>query len=240
MMTYIDGFVLAVPNANKEAYRKMASDCSVIFKKHGAIAFVENWGEEVPQGKTNCFNSAVKKKDDETVMFSWIVWPDRAARDAGNAAMMADPDMAMPEGGMPFDGMRMIFGGFEHLVGDALARPGVINGTVLPVPADKRADYTAAAAKMAEVFIEHGATSVVDGWADDVPEGKVNSFHSAVLEKPGETVVFSWINWKDQAAHDAGWEKAMADPRMEQYNPAMVGADMGRMIYGTFKPIVVA
>ncbi|MDP3461080.1 MAG: DUF1428 domain-containing protein [Hyphomonas sp.] len=239
-MTYVDGFVLAVPDAKKEAYRKMASDGSVIFKKHGALGFVECWGDDVPQGKTNCFNSAVMKKPDETVVFSWIVWPDRAARDAGNAGMMADPDMGMPEGGMPFDGMRMIFGGFEHLLGDAFAKPGLINGTVMPVPADKRTAYTAAAKKMADLFLEYGATSVVDAWSDDVPEGKVNSFHTAVLKKPGEDIVFSWINWKDQAAHDAGWEKIMADPRMAEHGPASVGADMGRMIYGTFKPIVVA
>jgi uncharacterized protein YbaA (DUF1428 family) len=111
---------------------------------------------------------------------------------------------------------------------------------VMPVPADQRAAYTAAAKKMAELFIECGATSVVDAWSDDVPEGKVNSFHTAVLKKPGEDIVFSWINWKDQAAHDAGWEKAMADPRMGEFSPAIVGADMGRMIYGTFRPLVVA
>ncbi|MEQ9507166.1 MAG: DUF1428 domain-containing protein [Hyphomonas sp.] len=239
-MTYVDGFVLAVPDANKEAYRKMASDASVIFKKHGAIGFVECWGEDVPQGKTNCFNSAVMKKDGETVMFSWVIWPDRAARDAGNAGMIADPDMAMPEGGMPFDGMRMIYGGFEHLLGDALAAPGVIDGTVLPVPADKRAAYTAAAEKMADMFMEYGAVSVVDAWSDDVPEGKVNSFHTAVLKKPDEDIVFSWINWKDAATRDAAWEKITADPRMAEFNPGTVSADMGRMIYGTFKPIVVA
>lgn len=239
-MTYVDGFVLAVPDANKEAYRKMASDASKVFRKHGAVGFVENWGEDVPQGKTNCFNSAVMKKPDETVMFSWIVWPDRAARDAGNQAVMADPDLGGPGMEMPFDGMRMIYGGFAHLLGDPLAKPGVINGSVLPVPSDKRAEYTAAAKKMADLFVDCGAISVVDAWSDDVPEGKVNSFHTAVLKKPGEDIVFSWINWKDQAAHDAGWEKAMADPRMGEFGPQSVGADMGRMIYGTFRPIVVA
>jgi len=136
--------------------------------------------------------------------------------------------------------MRMIIGGFAHLLGDALAKPGVINGSVLPVSSDKRAEYTAAAKKMADLFVECGATSVVDAWSDDVPEGKVNSFHTAVLKKPGEDTVFSWINRKDQAAHDAGWQKAMADPRMGEFGPQSVGADMGRMIYGTFKPIVVA
>lgn len=236
-MYYIDGFVLPVPDANEEAYRKMAADAEKIFRKHGAIGFVENWGADVPQGKTTCFNSAVLKKDNESVMFSWIVWPDKAARDAGNAAMMADPEMEAPDE-MPFDMQRMIFAGFEQLIGDALARPGLINGTVIPVPAANRAKYTALADKMGKLFIEHGATSVVDAWGDDVPEGKVTSFHMAVKKQPGEDVVFSWINWKDQAAHDKGWETIMQDPRMAEFGPNMAGADMGRMIYGTFKPIV--
>jgi len=240
-MAYVDGFVLAVPNAKKEDYRKMAADAAKVFRKHGAIGFVETWGDEVPQGKTNCFNSAVMKKDDESVVFSWIIWPDKAARDAGNAATMVDPafDGMTPET-MPFDGQRMIFGGFEHLFGDALAKPGYIDGTLMPVPAANKAAYMKLAGKMNDMFVEHGAVSVVDAWSDDVPEGKVNSFHTAVLEKPGEAIVFSWINWKDRATRDAGWEKVTADPRMAEFNPSQAGADLGRMIYGTFKPIVVA
>lgn len=95
-MTYIDGFVLAVPTANKEAYRKMASDASRVFVRHGAVAFLEGWGEDVPQGKVNCLNSAVLKEPGETVMFSWIVWRDRAARDAGNSAVMVVRTSAGP------------------------------------------------------------------------------------------------------------------------------------------------
>lgn len=240
-MAYVDGFVLPVPAANKEAYRKLATEASIVFRKHGAIGFVENWGVNVPQGKQNCFNSAVMRKPDETVMFSWIVWPDRATRDAGNQAVMTDPDMEKAAaGGMPFEGMRMIYGGFEQLFGDALAAPGIIDGTVLPVPAASRAAYTDAAEKMAEMFCEHGAVSVVDCWSDDVPEGKVNSFHSAVLRKPDEAIVFSWINWKDPDVQAKGWETIMSDPRMEQYTPARVGADLGRMIFGSFTPLVVA
>lgn len=238
-MAYIDGFVLAVPSARKDAYQKMASDAAAVFRRLGAIGFVENWGLDVPQGKVNCFNSAVMRKPDETVMFSWIVWPDRAARDAGNKAMMEDPAFeGMSAETMPFDGQRMIFGGFEHLFGDALAAPGIVDGTLMPVPAGSRAAYVAAAEKLAAVFVEHGATSVVDAWGDDLPEGKVNSFHTAVLKKPDENVIFSWINWKDAATRQAGWDKAMADPRMAEFSPFTTGADLGRMIYGTFEPIV--
>ncbi|MBI1400871.1 DUF1428 domain-containing protein [Hyphomonas sp.] len=238
-MAYIDGFVLAVPSAKKDAYQKMASDASAVFRRLGAIGLVENWGLDVPQGKVNCFNSAVMRRPDETVMFSWIVWPDRAARDAGNKAMMEDPAFeGMSPETMPFDGQRMIFGGFEQLFGDALAAPGIVDGTLMPVPAGSRAAYLAAAEKLAAVFVEHGATSVVDAWGDDLPEGKVNSFHTAVLKKPDENVIFSWINWKDAATRQAGWDKAMADPRMAEFSPVTTGADLGRMIYGTFEPIV--
>jgi uncharacterized protein YbaA (DUF1428 family) len=239
-MAYIDGFVLAVPNARKAAYQKMASDAAAVFRRLGAIGFVENWGLEVPQGKVTCFNSAVMRKPDETVMFSWIVWPDRAARDAGNKAMMEDPAFeGMSPETMPFDGQRMICGGFEPLFGDALAAPGIVDGTLMPVPAGSRAAYTAAAEKLAAVFVEHGATTVVDAWGEDLPEGKVNSFHTAVLKKPDENVIFSWINWKDAATRQAGWDKAMADPRMAEFSPVTTGADLGRMIYGTFEPLVV-
>src|SRR3990167_1999597 len=87
-MAYIDGFVLAVPSARKDAYHKLATDAAVVFRRHGAIGFVENWGLEVPQGKVNCFNSAVMRKPDETVMFSWIVWPGRGG---GPAPLMSRP-----------------------------------------------------------------------------------------------------------------------------------------------------
>ncbi len=237
-MTYIDGFVLAVPDANKEAYRQHAHEAWPMFQGLGATSMVEGWGDDVPDGKVNSINSAVMRKPDETALFSWVTWPDKAARDAGWQKMMASgpPEGAMQT--MPFDGSRMIYGGFQTLVGNVYAKVGYIDGTVIPVPADKRDAYTEASQKMADLFIEHGAISVVDGWGDDVPEGKVNSFHTAVLRKPEEAVVFSWINWKDKAARDAGWEKIMADPRMEQYSPNTVGADMSRMIFGSFTPLV--
>lgn len=239
-MAYVDGFVAAVPDANREAYRKLATDASVVFKKHGAISFVENWGVDVPQGKVNCLNSAVMRKPDETVVFSWIVWPDKAARDAGNAEVMVDPDLGGPGMEMPFDGMRMIYGGFEHLFGDAMAAPTILDGTVMPILAANKAAYVEAAVKMADLFREYGATAVVDCWGDDLPEGKVNSFHTAVLRKPDEAVVFSWIGWKDKAAQEKGWASIMADPRMQELSPKTVGADMGRMIFGSFEPLVVA
>ncbi|MEQ9814308.1 MAG: DUF1428 domain-containing protein [Azospirillaceae bacterium] len=113
-MTYVDGFLLAVPRANKEAYREMASMALEVFREHGALQAWECWGDDVPDGKVTSFPMAVKLKEDEVVVFSWIVWPSREARDAGNAKVMADP--RLKGGTMPFDGMRMMFGGFEVLV----------------------------------------------------------------------------------------------------------------------------
>ena len=114
-MSYVDGFVIPVPTENKEAYRKLAADAAVIFRDHGALHVVECWGDDVPDGKVTDFRGAVKAEAGETVVFSWIVWPSKAARDEGNAKVMADPRMDMGAE-MPFDGKRMIFGGFEPIV----------------------------------------------------------------------------------------------------------------------------
>jgi uncharacterized protein YbaA (DUF1428 family) len=115
-VTYIDGFVLAVPTANREAYRRYAEEAAAIFKEHGALKVVECWGDDVPEGKITSFPMAVKCKPDETVVFAWILWPDRAARDAGHAKVVVDPRMQPEQGAMPFDGQRMIFGGFATLL----------------------------------------------------------------------------------------------------------------------------
>ena len=114
-MAYVDGFVLAVPTANREAYRKLASSMVSLFKDCGATKVVECWGTDVPEGKITSFPMAVQCKPDETVVFSWVWWPSKEVRDAGNKKMMEDPRMtAMHD--MPFDGQRMIYGGFEPIV----------------------------------------------------------------------------------------------------------------------------
>ena len=114
-MAYVDGFVLAVPNANRDVYRKHAEEAAILFKEHGALQLVECWGDDVPAGEVTSFPMAVKCEDDETVVFSWILWPSREARDAGMKNFMADPRMSQM-GPMPFDGKRMIYGGFEMIV----------------------------------------------------------------------------------------------------------------------------
>ena len=115
-MQYVDGYVIAVPDANKESYRSLAETAAVIFKDHGALSVVECWGDDVPEGKLTSFSMAVQRKADESIVFSWIAWPSKEVRDLGMAAVMQDPRMKQYENQMPFDGKRMIFGGFRVLV----------------------------------------------------------------------------------------------------------------------------
>ncbi|NEX95217.1 DUF1428 domain-containing protein [Caulobacter sp. 17J65-9] len=113
-MSYVDGMVAAVPTANKDAYLAHARAMAAIFKEYGATRVVETWGDDVPEGKVTDFRRSVQATPDETVVFSWVTWPDKAARDAGWAKMMQDTRMQAHD--MPFDGKRMIYGGFEGLL----------------------------------------------------------------------------------------------------------------------------
>jgi uncharacterized protein YbaA (DUF1428 family) len=115
-MAYIDGYLVPVPTANRETYRQVAQKASAVFKEYGALKVVECWGDDVPEGKVTSFTMAVKRKEDETVVFSWIWWPSREARDVGMKAAMADPRLKEGMDPMPFDGQRLIYGGFEVLV----------------------------------------------------------------------------------------------------------------------------
>ncbi|HEY7766115.1 MAG TPA: DUF1428 domain-containing protein [Aestuariivirgaceae bacterium] len=115
-MAYIDGFVAAVPTANRETYRKHAQDAAAVFKECGALKVVECWGDDVPEGKVTSFPMAVKRKEDETVVFSWILWPSRERRNEGMKKAMSDPRLQPEANPMPFDGKRLIYGGFDVLV----------------------------------------------------------------------------------------------------------------------------
>ena len=115
-MPYVDGCVAAVPTANKEAYRKQSEKMASLFKEHGAIAMVECWGDEVPDGELTSFPKAVKCKDDETVCFSWMLWPSKEARNEAMPKLMADPQMCEGSPNSLFDGKRQIHGGFEVFV----------------------------------------------------------------------------------------------------------------------------
>ena len=114
-MPYIDGFVIPVPAGKKEAYREMAARAAPIFREHGAQQIVECWGDDLPNGEVTDFKRAVKAEEGENVVFSWVVYPSKAVRDEANRKVMADPRLKM-EDDMPFDGKRLISGGFDVLL----------------------------------------------------------------------------------------------------------------------------
>ncbi len=114
-MSYIQGFVIPVPTDKKDSYREMAAKMAPIFQEYGAERVVECWGVAVPDGKVTDFRKAVQAEEGEQVVFSWIVWPDKATQDAAHSKIWTDPRME-PNGEIPFDGKRMIFGGFEPIL----------------------------------------------------------------------------------------------------------------------------
>ena len=234
-MTYVEGFLLAVPTANREAFRAHAEQAAVVIHDLGASRMIENWGDDVPRGKVNDFYGAVQAAEDETVLFSWMEFPDRATRDGANARMMDDPrmaDFAAP----PFDGQRMLWSGFEVVLDTGPGgRPGYVDGIVLPVPADDQAEYLDYAARAAQIFVEAGALRVVEAWGDDLSEGRVTDFHRAVQRRDDETVVFSWVEWADKDARNRAWQQLMADERLAGRAQPFDGT---RMIYGGFVPVV--
>ena len=236
-MTYVEGFVVAVPSANKEDYRRHAAEAAPIFREFGVTRMVEAWGDDVSRGKTTDFYGAVQAKDDESVVFSWFEYPDKATRDAANARMMSDPRMKAMGESMPFDGQRMIVAGFDSIVvqGEGGAM-GYVDGFVLPVLPGKKDAYCEMAAKAAPIFLEHGATRVVEAFEDDVPDGKVTDYRRAVKAQEGEKIVFSWIEWPSKEARVAGWEKVMADERMKPEGD--MPFDGPRMFWGGFAPVL--
>jgi uncharacterized protein YbaA (DUF1428 family) len=237
-MTYVEGFVVAVPTANEEEYRRHAADAAPLFHEFGVTRHFEAWADDVPDGKVTGFKIAVQAKEDESVVFSWFEYPDRAARNAANQKIMSDPRMEEMAANMPFDGQRMIVGGFDSIVDEGAGGPGAYaDGFVVAVPEGNKDAYREMAAKAAAVFQEYGAVRVVEAWGDDVPEGKVTDFRRAVKAKDEEKVVFSWIEWPSKEARNEGWRKVMEDPRMKPDHDNMP-FDGQRMFWGGFRPIL--
>lgn len=118
MARYVDGFVLPLPRKNIEAYRAFSAKAGKVWREHGALEYIECVGDDVKPGKLTSFPQAVKLEDDETVVFAWIIYKSREDRDRINAAVMKDPRLSdgMDPQSMPFDGKRMIFGGFQMFV----------------------------------------------------------------------------------------------------------------------------
>src|SRR3954468_12080543 len=179
-MTYFEGFIVPVPEANRDAYKKHATEFAPLVQDVGVHRMVESWDNDVPEGKVTDFRKAVDAKLDEKVVFSWFEYPSRQERDAANEKFRSDPRMEEMGKDMPFDGKRMIMGGFEAIVEEGTAGGSYTDGFVLPVPEAKRVDFRQLAGKMAKVFRQHGATGVIEAFSDDVPKGEVTDFYRAV------------------------------------------------------------
>ena len=238
-MAYVEGFVLAVPAANKEVYRAYAAKAAPIFRDMGATRLVEAWGDDVPEGKVTDFKGAVKAEPNEAIVFCWIEYPSKEVRDSVNDKMN-DPEVQKSFGAMgemPFDGKRMIFAGFEPIVDEkGTGEMGYVDGFLVPVPRARKEDYRALAANMGRKFIEQGAARVMEAWADEVPDGKHTDYKGAVKAEAEEGIVFSWVEWPSREARDAAWKRFMESEQPPQDMPF----DGKRMIWGGFAPIIDA
>jgi uncharacterized protein YbaA (DUF1428 family) len=235
-MTYFEGFVAPVPEGNRDAYREHSIEFASLSPEFGIRRHVEAWDSDVPEGKVTDFRKAVDAKPDEKIVFAWFEYSNRKERDAANEKFMSDPRMEEMGKNMPFDGKRMIVGGFDAIVEEGSAGGSYVDGFVVPVPEDKRDAYRELASKMAKVFRQHGATRVVEAIADDVKHGQVTDFYRAVKAEDGETVVFSFIEWPDKATRDAAWEKIMADESLKPEGDMPFSGQ--RMFWGGFEKIV--
>ena len=231
-MTYVEGFIVPVPEENKEAYRKHATEAAPLFQNVGVRRVVEAWDSDVPEGKFTDFRKAVDATPDEKVVFAWFEYPSKQERDAATEKMMSDPVMAEMGKDMPFDAKRMIIGGFEALVDEGEPGGGFVDGWIVPVPTAKRDAYREHAARNAQYFREYGALRLVEAIADDVKHGQVTDFYRAIKAEPDETIVFAFIEWPDKATRDTAWGKIMNDERMMPDGEAPFNGQ--RMFWGGF------
>jgi uncharacterized protein YbaA (DUF1428 family) len=235
-MTYFEGFVAPVPETNKGAYLKHATDFAPIGREFGIRRHLEAWESDVPEGKVTDFRKAVDAKPDEKIVFSFFEYPSKAERDAANQKFMSDPRMEGFAKSMPFDGKRMIMGGFDAIVEEGQGGGAYTDGFVVPVPTSNREAYRELASKMAKVFREHGATRVIEAFGDDVPKGEVTDFYRAVKAEDGESVVFSFIEWPDKATRDDAWKAIMSDESLKPTGEMPFNGQ--RMFWGGFDKIV--
>jgi len=235
-MTYFEGFIVAVPAANKDAFRDHANDLADFAREFGVARQLEAWEDDVPEGKVTDFRKAVNAKPDEKIVFSFFEYPSKTVRDAANEKFRSDPRLQPFAERTPFDGKRMIMGGFEAIVEEGQDGGTYTDGFVVPVPEGKREAYRELAAKMAKVFRQHGATRVAEAFGDDVPKGEVTDFYRAVKAEDGEGIVFSFIEWPDKATRDQAWKAIMEDESMRPQGD--MPFDGKRMFWGGFDTIV--
>lgn len=115
-MTYVDGFLLAVSEDKKDEYVAFAKKTAEIYMRHGALSIVENWGNDIPEGKLTSMEKAVLCKPEEAVVFSWVTWPSKQVRDNAHDKIVEDMHTELADDPVPIDGSRMIFGGFETFI----------------------------------------------------------------------------------------------------------------------------
>jgi uncharacterized protein YbaA (DUF1428 family) len=235
-MTYFEGFIAPVPEGNKAAYIKHSADFAPLVQDIGVKRMVESWDSDVAEGKVTDFRKAVDAKSDEKIVFSFFEYPSRAERDSANEKFMSDPRMAEMGSNMPFDGKRMIMGGFESIVDEGAGGGAYVDGVVVPVIAAKRDDYRALASKMAKQFLQHGAARVVESLAEDVNRGEITDFYRAVKAEDGETIAFSFIEWPDKATRDDAWAKIMQDESLRPQGELPYAGQ--RMFWGGFDKIL--
>lgn len=245
-MSYAHGFVAAVPQANRDVYRRHAGKVAGVFRENGASQVMECWEEEVPDGEVTSLPMAVRRKEGEAVVFSWYRWPSKEIADAGMKATMADERVRCEaeQVGKIFDGKRIIYGGFE-VVAEKRAGASVeadalyVHGMAAPALASGREAYARCAEEMGAILREKGALEVADCWEDAVPEGEVTSFPKAVLREAGEAVVFSWIVWPSKEAGRNGMGAMREDKRLaDLFEEIGRVINLKRLIHGGFTPLV--
>lgn len=234
-MTYYTGSIAAVPTANQQKYIEHATAAWPLFKSLGATRMVETWGVDVPKGKVTDFHGAVNARDDESIVFSWIAWPDKATAEAAWKSMQGDPAMnEMPD--MPFDGSRMIFGGFSPVFEQGSdTGAGYYQGFTLAVPEENKSAYADMAGQGWQMFRKGGALGMIETWGEDVPHGKQTDFHRATKAEDGEVPVFSWTAWPDRATCDAAARAMEAD--MADFDMSQMPFDGMRMMWAGFEPV---
>lgn len=234
-MTWFTCSITAVPTANRQKYIDHVRAAWAVFQTHGATRMVETWGVDVPRGEVNDLQGAVNARDDENVVFSWLEWPDQATADACWRGMMTDPAAAALD--MPFDGSRMIFGGFEPVFEGGTDRDaGYFQGFALAMPEQNRAAYVKMAGEAwEEAFRPRGCLGIVECRGVDVPRGELTDFYRATRAEAGEVPMFSWAAWPDRATCDAAGEAMEAEMEGQEF-PEMP-FDGARMMWGGFEPV---
>ncbi|GLQ06481.1 DUF1428 domain-containing protein [Sneathiella chinensis] len=238
-MPHFIGCVAAIPIKNKDAYRQHTDSLAPYFKEIGTNYLLEYWENDIPDGKITDFRRSVLAQAGEAIVFSLLEFPDKATADSSYQKMAENEEVRRLETEMPFDGKRMIFGGFTPLTEAPTALDaGYMDVSLLAVPFSNRDAYEQQARHAARIFKEHGALQVAEAWGDSLPNGTLTDFFRAVQATEQENVALSWVQWPSKKARDEGWQKIWADPRMEQIGASSL-YDHQRRVFGGFTPFTI-